>query len=171
MRTTLKRVLVILGAVAVVLGTTIGPAAAATTTITASWDASNGTTISLSNSSATVNNGDTLDFQYSSSDAASQFTVFSSDNGTCSGSPLGTVFAGGTVHETPSLATTGYDMRAVETDSGFASACATVAVTVANAPPPDVPEVPFAAGLLVAAGVIFGAGFFLLRRRATRMAA
>jgi uncharacterized protein len=39
-----------------------------------------------------------------------------------------------------------------------------------SAPPADVPEVPLGAGLLGVAAVVFGAGFFMLRRRATRSA-
>jgi uncharacterized protein len=40
-----------------------------------------------------------------------------------------------------------------------------------STPPPDVPEAPLGAGLLGLAAVAFGAGFFVLRRRAARSAA
>jgi len=45
----------------------------------------------------------------------------------------------------------------------------TTTTTVGN-PPPDVPEAPYTAGLLGAAGLLLGGGFFVLRRRHSRVA-
>jgi hypothetical protein len=89
----------------------------------------------------------------------------------CSSGGVGVVHAltPDTLTLMPPSSTT-YYVLAIDSTSFGESACTPFTVNVSGAPPPDVSEAPFAAGLLGVVAVAFGVGFFVLRRRGARSA-
>jgi hypothetical protein len=163
----MQRVVVTLGAVALMLGITIGPAAAADANVSVSWDGVNGSALSTSATTATINSGEAVVVSYSTTDVNSDhLEIYTGGCGT--GVPV-LVPPGGSTSLTPSSSTI-YSMFAIAPGLSLQSACAQLDVTVSSAPPPDVPEAPLAAGLLGTAVVVLGGGFFFARRRRARVA-
>jgi hypothetical protein len=135
------------------VGIAAAPASAASTTtiLVTSPDAVHFSTPSP----ITITTGDSVKFQNVGNDAINLFSDI------CDGTLIGALDQ--TVAPT---ADTTYSFRDVQTGE-----CFTFTVNVTATPPPAVPEIPYAAGLLGAAAVLFGAGFFILQRRATRAVA
>jgi hypothetical protein len=130
----------------------------------ATWNGVDGSPLSIAQNPASITAGDSLTVAFSSSDAQAQFGISTTSD--CS-SPFEVNSAGGTAIVAPSSSTT-YSIFA--TDGVNRSLCTSLTVNVTGTPPPDVSEAPLAAGLLGVVVVAFGAGFFVLRRRAARSA-
>jgi hypothetical protein len=145
-----------------------GPASAAPVLDSANWNLPNGSPLSFALNPVSMNSGDSVAVSFSSSDPQAILVFSTSTN--CSGSPVSQANAGGTATLSPSSSTT-YSAFAIDSSTLDQSPCTSFTVDVAGTPPPDVPEAPFTAGLLGAAVLVFGAGFFVLRRRAARTAA
>jgi hypothetical protein len=129
-----------------------------------SWNGVDGSPLSIALNPASITAGDSLIVAFSSSDAQAQFGISTASD--CS-SPFEVNSPGGTAIVGPSSSTT-YGI--FSTDGVNRSQCTSLTVNVTGTPPPDVPEAPLAAGLLGVVAVVFGAGFFVLRRRAARSA-
>jgi hypothetical protein len=168
MRKMMQRVVVTLGAVTVMLGMTIGPAAAAPVNAVVTWDGVSGSAPTVSPSPVVVNSGDVIDLSFSSPDSNNSMGLFSSSD--CSGSAVAFVAEGTSTTFDPS-SSTAFSVAATNQITFESSACLALDITINSAPPPEVPEVPYAAWLVVASGALFGGGFFLLRRRAARATA
>ncbi len=169
MRKTFQRLVVMIAVLAATLGIAAGPAFAADTGVAVTWDGTGNSTLGVNPSSATINASDTVTIGYTSTAIdPTELDVYPAAG--CTGGAPVLVPAGGSTVLTPA-ATATYSLQAVDVQTGFGSQCSDLAVTVNAAPPPVVPEVPYAAWMLVAAGALFGGGFLLLRRRANRLAA
>ena len=140
------------------------PAFAATVGITASVNNAGVVTVP---SSTSINLGDTVTLTNTSSPFGS-IHVFG--GGTCGGAgntdfglvPVGGLITLGTF-AAPAFQTGSVVHFSILGITG--GICAPFDVAIGASPPPDVAETPYVAGLLGAAAVVFGVGFFTVRRR------
>jgi plastocyanin len=166
----LKRTAVAIGLTLTAVALTGKPASAATTDNINASVANNGTVTVPSSTNVAL--GDTVTL---TNTAGSNGPVTAYANNTCGG---GGVASYGPVPVPGSVTLGTFDTPSYQVgntvhfsiNAGLGAVCTPFdLVIVAATPPPDVAETPYVAGLLGAAGVVFGIGFLMMRRRHNRI--
>jgi hypothetical protein len=163
----MRRIIGLLGAAIAIVALMAAPAIAATDII----DATNvGNVLSVpASTNATI--GDTV--RLLNNGASGSFTV--EGDATCgnSGGLLYGTLSPGQIVTLGTFSTPTHNVGDVLNFSiGNGTDCVAFTVTlVAAAPPPDVPEAAYAVALVLIGAALFGAGFYVTRRRRSRIAA